>query len=158
MLFRSDRSLLFPSWKFEIRGPLALLDVMARRGRLCVLGAVDTQVFWEILSQLLDEPRYRPVDQPFTTDNLPTVFGETFERLSRLAIGEKVNLADWASLRGQIPRVLPLLLGEDPTYHFRSVQIRRGGVFPGMPASSTARRFADMVEETPPWMLILVPE
>ena len=157
-VLHGDRSLLFPSWKFEIRGPLALLDVMARRGRLCVLGAVDTQVFWEILSQLLDEPRYRPVDQPFTTDNLPTLFGETFERLSRLAIGETVNLADWASLRGQIPRVLPLLLGQAPTYRFRSVQIRRGGVFPGMPASSTARRFANMVEETTPWMLILVPE
>ncbi len=153
-----DRALLFPPWKFEIRGPLALLDLLARRGRLCVLGAVDTQVFWEILSQLLDEPRYRPADQPFTTDNLPTVFGEIFERLSRLAIGETVNLADCAPLRGQIPRVLPLLLGQEPTYRFRSVQIRRGGIFPGMPASSTARRFSDMVEETPPWMLILVPE
>ena len=153
-----DRALLFPPWKFEIRGPLALLDLLARRGRLCVLGAVDTQVFWEILSQLLDEPRYRPADQPFTTDNLPTVFGETFERLSRLAIGETVNLADCAPLRGQIPRVLPLLLGQEPTYRFRFVQIRRGGVFLGMPASSTARRFSDMVEETPPWMLILVPE
>ncbi len=153
-----DRALLFPPWKFEIRGPLALLDLMARRGRLCVLGAVDTQVFWEILSQLLDDERYRPANQPFTADNLPTVFGDSFERLSRLAIGETVNLADCAPLRGQIPRVLPLLLGQEPTYRFRSVQIRQGGVFPGMPASSTARRFSDMVEETPPWMLILVPE
>jgi hypothetical protein len=153
-----DRALLFPPWKFEIRGPLALLDLMARRGRLCVLGAVDTQVFWEILSQLLDDERYRPANQPFTADNLPTVFGDSFERLSRLAIGETVNLADCAPLRGQIPRVLPLLLGQESTYRFRSVQIRRGGVFPGMPASTTARRFADMVEETPPWMLTLIPE
>lgn len=153
-----DRTLLFPPWKFEIRGPLALLDLVARRGRLCVLGAVDTQVFWEILAQLLDDARYRPANQPFTMDNLPTIFGEIYERLSRLAIGETLNLADCGLLRGQIPRVLPLLLAQDPSYRFRSVQVRRGAVFPGIPASSTARRFSDMVEETPPWMLILVPE
>ncbi len=153
-----DRALLFPPWKFEIRGPLALLDLMARRGRLCILGAVDAQVFWEILSQLLDDERYRPANQIFTVDNLPTVFGDIFERLSRLALGETVNLADCAPSRGQIPRVFPLLLGQEATHRFRSVQIRRGGVFPGMPASSTARRFPDMVEETPPWMLTLIPE
>lgn len=153
-----DRALLFPPWKFEIRGPLALLDVLSRRGSLCVLGAVDTQVFWEILAQLLEEDRYRPADQPFTADNVPTLFGEVFERLSRLAIGERLHLADCAPLRRQMPRVLPLLPSQEPSYRFRSVQIRRGAVFPGMPASSTARRFSDMVEETPPWMLVLVPE
>jgi hypothetical protein len=31
-------------------------------------------------------------------------------------------------------------------------------VFPNMPASSTARRFGDMVEEAPPWMVTLVPD
>ena len=153
-----DRALLFPPWKFEIRGPLALLDLLARRGFLCVLGAVDTQVFWEILAQLLDDVRYRPDNQPFTSDNLPTIFGEIFERLSRLALGETLNLSDCGPLRRQIPRVLPLLPTQDPSYRFRSVQIRRGAVFPGVPASSTARRFSDMVEESPPWMLILVPE
>ena len=153
-----DRTLLFPPWKFEIRGPLALLDLLARRGFLCVLGAVDSQVFWEILAQLLDDVCYRPANQPFTSDNLPTIFGEIFERLSRLALGEPLNLSDCGPLRRQIPRVLPLLPTEGPSYRFRSVQIRRGAILPGVPASSTARRFSDMVEESPPWMLILVPE
>ncbi|MDE3048904.1 MAG: hypothetical protein KGJ48_03290 [Nitrospirota bacterium] len=153
-----DRLLLFPPWKFEIRGPLALLDLLARRGFLCVLGAVDTQVFWEILAQLLDDARYRPDNQPFTTNNLPTIFGEIFERILRLGLGETLNLSDCGTLRRQIPRVLPPHPTQDPAYRFRSVQIRRGAVFPGIPASSTARRFSDMVEESPPWMLILVPE
>lgn len=153
-----DRALLFPPWKFEIRGPLALLDLLARRGLLCVLGAVDTQVFWEILAQLLDDARYRPDNQPFTPDNLPTIFSEIFERLSHLTLGETMSLSDCGPLRKQIPRVLPHLPAKDSSYRFRSVQIRRGAVFPGIPASSTARRFADMAEESPPWMLILVPE
>ncbi|MDZ4856060.1 MAG: hypothetical protein SGJ26_14565 [Nitrospirota bacterium] len=153
-----DRALLFPPWKFEIRGPLVLLDLLARRGLLCVLGAVDTQVFWEVLAQLLDDVRYRPENQPFTSENLPTIFGEIFERFSGLTNGETVNLSDCGPLRRQIPHVLPLLPTQDSSYRFRSVQIRRGAVFPGTPASSTARRFSDMVEESPPWMLILVPE
>jgi hypothetical protein len=155
---QGERALLFPPWKFQIRGPLALLDLLARRGLLCVLGAVDTQVFWEILAQLLDDARHRPDNRPFTADNLPTIFGENFERLSRLVLGETLNLSDCCPLRRQIPRVLPLFPTQDPFYRFRSVQIRRGALFPGIPASSTARRFSDMVEETPPWMLILVPE
>ena len=153
-----DRALLFPPWKFDIRGPLALLDLLARRGLLCVLGAVDTQVFWEILAQLLDDVRYRQGNQLFTEDNLSTIFGEIFERLSCLALGETLNLSDCGPLRRQIPRVLSILHNQDPSYRFRSVQIRRGAVFPGVPLSSTARRFSDMVEERPPWMLILVPE
>jgi hypothetical protein len=153
-----DRALLFPVWKFEIQGPLALLDLLARRGFLCVLGAVDTQVFWEILAQLLDDARYRPNNRPFTSDNLPTIFGEVFERLSRLALGETLILSDCASLRREIPRVLPFHSTQDLFYRFRSVQVRRGAIFSGLPASSTARRFSDMVEESPPWMLVLVPE
>jgi hypothetical protein len=153
-----DRALLFPPWKFEIRGPLALLDLLARRGFLCVLGAVDTQVFWEILAQLLDDVRYRSNHQPFTSDNLPMIFGEIFEQLSRLALGETLNLSDCGQLRTYIPRVLPLQPMQDPSYRFRFVQIRRGAVFPGIPASSTARRFSDMIEESSPWMLSLVPE
>jgi hypothetical protein len=153
-----DRVLLFPPWKFEIRGPLALLNLVAHRGFLSVLGAVDTQVFWEILAQLLDDSRYRPNNQPFTPDNLSTVFGEVFERLSRLAIGETINMSDFGPLRREIPRVLPYLPAQGSFYRFRSIQIRRGAIFPGVPASGTARRFSDMVEESPPWMLILVPE
>jgi hypothetical protein len=157
-VLHGDRALLFPPWKFEIRGPLALLNLLAHRGFLSVLGAVDTQVFWEILAQLLEDTCYRPNNQLFTSDNLPTVFGEVFERLSRLAIGETINMSDYGPLRREIPRVIPYLPTQDPSYRFRSVQIRRGAIFPGIPASSTARRFSDMVEESPPWMLILVPE
>ena len=153
-----ERALLFPPWKFQVRGPLALLDLLTRRGLLCVLGAVDTQVFWEILAQLLDDVRYRPDNQPFTPQNLPTMFGEIFEQLSRLALGETLNVSDCGPLRREIPRILPFLPTQDPFYRFRSVQIRRGAVLPEIPASSTARRFSDMAEESPPWMLILVPE
>jgi hypothetical protein len=153
-----DRALLFPPWKFEIRGPLALLNLLAHRGFLSVLGAVDTQVFWEILAQLLDDVRYRPNNQPFTSDNLPMVFGGVFERLSSLEVGETIDMSDCGPLRREIPRVLPYLPTQGPSYRFQSVQIRRGAIFPGIPASSTARRFSDMVEESPPWMLILVPE
>lgn len=152
------RALLFPPWKFEIRGPLALLDLLARRGLLCVLGAVDTQVFWEILAQLLEDSRYRPNNQPFTSESLPAVFGEIFDRLSRAEVGETIKLSDYSPLRKEIPCILPLLPAQSPFYRFRSIQIRRGAVFPGVPSSSTARRFPDMAEEHPPWMLILVPE
>ena len=152
------RALLFPPWKFEIRGPLALLDLLARRGLLSVIGAADTQVFWEILAQLLEDVRYRPSSQPFTSDNLSTVFGEILDRLTGLGPGETMDLSTLGPLRRQIPRILPLHPTWAPSYRFRSVQVRRGAVFPGTPASSTARRFPDMVEESPPWMLILVPE
>jgi hypothetical protein len=151
-----DRTLLFPPWKFEIRGPLALLNLVARSSCLGVLGAVDSQVFWEVLAQLLAEDRYRPKDQSFTPDNLPAIFGQVYDRLSALAIGETVELSSCATLRARLPQVLPGP-GED-SFTFCSVLIRRGAVFAGMPASSTARRFSDMVEETPPWMVILVPD
>lgn len=152
-----DRTLLFPPWKFEIRGPLALLDLLSRRGCLCVLGAVDRQVFWELLAQLLDDARYRPKDQLFTSDNLPEIFDTIYTQLMQLQMGETVNLSRCATLRMQIPRVLPHE-AQTAFYRFRAVQVRRGAVFPGMPASSTARRFQDMAEETPPWLLTLVPE
>jgi hypothetical protein len=152
-----DRTLLFPPWKFEIRGPLAILDLLARSSHLGLLGAVDSQVFWEILAQLLEDDRYRPQDQPFTSDNLPAIFGTVYERLSALAIGDTLDLSTSAMIRTGLPSVLPAGQGQQ-TYRFRSVFIRRGAVFPGMPASSTARRFSDMAEETPPWMVILVPD
>ena len=153
-----DRELLFPSWKFEIRGPLALLDILSRRGHLCVLGAVDSQVFWELLAQLLEGNHHRPENQPFTSENLPTIFGNLYQRLSSLAIGDHIDLSLCGTLRERIPRVLPTNAPHDSHYRFLSVTIGRGATFPNMPASSTARRFRDMVEETPPWMVILVPE
>jgi hypothetical protein len=151
------RTLLFPSWKFDIRGPLTLLDVIARSGHLGILGAVDSQVFWELLAQLLEEERFRPKDEPFTSANLPTIFGDVYERLYSLASGDILDLSTCATLRTRLPRVLPgQLAGHE--YTFRSVKIRRGAVFPDTPASSTARRFGEMVEEAPPWMMIVVPE
>jgi hypothetical protein len=152
-----DHTLLFPPWKFEIRGPLALLDLLARSSHVGVLGAVDSQVFWEVLAQLLEGERYRPKNEPFTSDNLPTIFGDVYKRLSALPIGEVLDLSTCAPMRTNFPHALPATRLRDG-YRFRSVMIRRGAVFPNMPASSTARRFGDMVEETPPWMVIAVPE
>ena len=152
-----DRRLLFPPWKFEIRGPLALLDLLARSSHLGVLGAVDSQVFWEVLAQLLEEERYRPKDESFTSDNLSTIFGDVYKRLTALATGETLDLSTCAAMRTHLPCLLAGTQAENG-YRFRSVLIRRGAVFPQMPASSTARRFGGMVEETPPWMIMVVPE
>jgi hypothetical protein len=144
-----ERLLLFPPWKFDIIGPLALLNLMAARGALCVLGAVDNQVFWELLSQLLDDSRYRPQDLMFTHANLPEIFGEVYQALNRLPIGDSVDLADLGTESANSKNhAVPA---------FRSVRIRRGATFPGIPAGSTARKFSGMVEEVPPWFLTLIP-
>jgi hypothetical protein len=152
-----DRALLFPPWKFEIRGPLALLDLLFRSSHVGVLGAVDSQVFWEVLAQLLEDDRYRLKDQPFDEDNLPAIFGDVYKQLSSLAPGEMLDLSLLSPIRTHLP---PVLSAARPRaeYRFRSVLIRRGAVFPHMPASSTARRFGEMVEEPAPWMCIVVPE
>jgi hypothetical protein len=157
-VMHQGRALLFPPWKFEIRGPLALLDLISGKGKLCILSAVDTEVFWELLSQLLADARFRPQDVLFTPSVLAQVFGETYAKLSALPIGGSVALADLEELRQDIPRVLAESGAHRPTYRFRYVEIRRGAVFEGLPASHTARLFEDMKEEAPPWMVILVPE
>lgn len=154
----AGRNLLFPPWKFDIRGPLALLELMATRGALCVLGAVDSQVFWEILSQLIEDPQVRPRDLILSAQNLPAVFGETYDKLSALPIGGSCLLSDLTPLRQTFPSVLCTPAGRTAAYRFRQVTIQRGALFEGVPASSTARRFQGMVEETPPWFLTLVPE
>ncbi len=152
------RNLLFPAWKFDIRGPLALLELMAARGALCVLGAVDSQVFWEILSQLIDDPQVRPRDLILSTQNLSEVFGDIYHKLAALPIGGSCLLSDLTPLRRTFPSVLHTPAGQTAPYRFRQVIIQRGALFEGVPASSTARRFEGMVEETPPWFLTLVPE
>jgi hypothetical protein len=152
------RTLLFPSWKFDIAGPLALLNLLASRGSLCVVGAVDSQVFWEMLAQLLEDPSYRPADQPFTAENLPRIFGELHKALDRLPHGEPVSLADLATLRTHIPSHGKASDDDTSFVAFRYVQVRRGATFPGIPASSTARTFTSMAEEAPPWFLTLVPD
>lgn len=148
------RALLFPPWKFEIRGPLALLETMASRSDLCVLSAVDNEVFWEMLAQLVADPAMRPADVVFAPDVLAHLFGPVYSKLMALPVGGSLSLSDLTAVRTDIPSVL----GARGFYRFHSMEIRRGAIFPDMPASSTARRFKDMAEEAPPWCLILVPE
>jgi hypothetical protein len=156
-VMHEGRSLLFPPWKFDIRGPLALLQLMADRGALCVLGAVDSQVFWEILAQLVDDPRMRPADLVFTEDTLSEVFGATYRHLSKMTEGETCILSDLAPLRREFPPFLHAS-GVPTYYRFRHVRISRGAQVEGVPASSTASKFRHMSEESPPWFLVLVPE
>jgi len=157
-VIHGGNALLFPPWKFEIKGPLALLNLVAGKGKLCVLGAIDNEVFWELLAQLLADTRYRPADLLFTPATMPEVFGSLYDRLSALPVGQSLVLADLATLRPNVPP--PQGATHLPTRHvrFRYVEVRRGAVFEGQPAGRTARLFKDMKEEAPPWMLILVPE
>jgi hypothetical protein len=154
-VLHGGRALLFPPWKFEIRGPLALLDLMRRRATAVVLSAMDQDVFWEVLSQVIADPRARPQDTIFTPAALPDIFGEAYKKLTALPIGSSVPLADLTALRSDIPAVLD---EAGTPYRFRYVEVRRGAVFDGLPASQTARRFGSMREEAPPWMLVLVPD
>ena len=144
----------FPPWKFDVYGPLALLDLLSRKGKLCVLGAVDTEVFWEILSQLLPDEGARPRGVFFTESNVGKFFGPAYERLSQLAVGEKMVLSE---IRQDIPRVLDMKKKQGETYGFRYIEIRRGAIFPGIPLGRTAYVFDQMTKEAPPWFLILVP-
>jgi hypothetical protein len=153
-----DRALLFPSWKFEIPGPIALLNLLRQRGSLCVLGAVDVQVFWELLAQLLEDPRFRPVDRLFDGETVPEIFGHVHDELARLPIGESISLADLEALRRHLPSAIPSSIMDcESNGAFRYVRISRGAVFPGIPASSTARTFHMMKEEAFPWFLTLIP-
>lgn len=154
----AGRSLLFPPWKFEIKGPLALLDLIARRGKCCLLTSVDTQVFWEILSQLFEDPNVRPADVIFTPETLRDIFGLRYTELTALPVGASVALSDLGALRSAFTIASSDKSGVRQSYRFRYVEIRRGAVFDGIPASQTARLFKDMTEETPPWFLMLVPE
>lgn len=126
-------------------------------GALVVLGSVDDQVFWEILAQLLDDPRYRPQDEPFHAGNLPAIFGGIYDQLTSLPIGASVVLADLGILRRQLPPADRSASTDQSTGLFRYVRISRGATFADMPASSTARKFSAMTEEVPPWLLTLVP-
>ena len=152
----SGRALLFPPWKFEVRGPAALLDLMSQLGRLCVLSAVDTEVFWELLSQLPADPGARPPDEIFTPDVLVRALGDLATKLNALPVGQALVLSEHIRLRDEIPRVLDR--GVRRRYRFRYIEVRRGALFPGLPASQTAKQFPTMTEEAPPWFLILVPE
>ncbi|MFQ5931226.1 MAG: hypothetical protein ACE5MM_02340 [Nitrospiraceae bacterium] len=152
------RVLLFPPWKFEVRGPLALLDLLSRRGKLCVLSAVDTEVFWEVPSQLVADPAARPPDVVLSPALAAEQFGPLYARLSELRPGESCMLSEETPLRPDMPRVLGTSGTGATPYRFRYAEVRRGAAFEGMPASRTARQFTNMKEEATPWLLLLVPD
>ncbi len=149
-----DEWLTFPDWKFDVYGPLALLDLLSRNGKLCVLGAVDTEVFWEILSQLLPEESARPQEVFYAEENVRKYFGVIYETLAQLAVGERTVLKE---VRCDIPRVLGVEAEQGQRYGFRYVEVRRGALFPGIPFGRTAYVFEHMTREAAPWFLTLVP-
>ena len=152
------QALTFPHWKFVIHGPLALLDLAARRGALCILSAIDDEVFWEILAQLIEDPGMRPQDIVLTPETIPEIFGHVHQTLTSLTIGERCNLSNVTPLRQALPANTTQQERNPITRRFRFVEIRRGAAFPGMPAGGTARQFRHMSEEVSPWHLVLVPE
>lgn len=150
------RSLLFPSWKFDIRGPLALLDLLERTAPVAVLGAVDDAVFWELLAQVVADPQARNSDRVFTEQTRATLFGPLYHRLLALPVGAHLTLTGAADLRDTLPRIVgPAPAGLTP-FTVRQVTIQRGATFSGAPSSLTAQRFVHMTEEPPPWCLTLV--
>ena len=151
------RMLTFPPWKFDVAGPLTLLDVMSRRGSLCILSAIDSEVFWETLAQLLADERYRPADVLFSPSTIKDIFGSIYTKLSQLPPGGRMSLSECAELRKSLPRVTQCSDEETEEYGLGYVEIRRGAMFEGMPSSFTAKQFADMKEEEPPWWVIFVP-
>ena len=152
-----DRALIFPPWKFDVLGPLALLNLLAQRAQLVVMGAIDNEVFWEILAQLVEDPNMRPKDYLFTDQSLPEVFGQLYSSLMSLSIGGTQDLSKLTKLRQSLPPAISIQAPQVPM-RFRAVHIRRGSVFKGIPTSQTAKLFKEMKDEVPPWMITLVPE
>jgi hypothetical protein len=156
-VLHGERRLLFPPWKFDVLGPAALLSLVAERGSLVVLSSVDSEVFWEILSQLLEGEEYRPKNVIYTPSVVAQVFGDVYHRLMALPLAGSLVLSDAAPLRSALPQLgQPLPIRK--RYRFRHVEVRRGAVFDDIPSSQTARLFGHMTEEPPPWFLVLVPE
>lgn len=150
--------LTFPHWKFEILGPLRLLRFMVERASVGVLSAVDDEVFWETLCQLLADDQYRPQNQILTGDLRQEVFGDLYDRLLGLNPGERLDLSTVANIRTEL--FLNSKADSKPIKPVRLayVEIRRGAVLPGVPSSFTARQFKDMREEHIPWWIIFIPD
>jgi len=150
------QELTFPPWKFDIAGPLALLQFMTQRSRVGVLSAIDDEVFWELLSQILADDQFRPRDQIFTKENIPEIFREVWQALTLLPIGGRIELSTIAKLRDPMP------FGTAPSKEistfcqFGYVEIRRGAAWEGVPSSFTAKQFSHMKEESPPWWIIFL--
>lgn len=151
------RVLTFPRWKFEIIGPLRLLKFMIQRAFVCVLSAIDEDVFWELLGQLLAEERYRPQNRILTPECRHQVFGEIYERLQNLGQGKRLNLTSLAPLRNLQPGGNSERQTPERPDGWAFAEIRRGTVFSGVPSSFTAKQFEEMKEESTPWWVILVP-
>ena len=151
-----EQELTFPPWKFDIIGPVTLLQCMTQRSRVGVLSAIDDEVFWELLSQILADDQYRPRDRIFSKDNITEIFGEVYAALHALAIGDRMDLSRIAQLRGHLATgTTPI--GKTPTsLAFRYVEIRRGAIWKGIPSSFTAQQFSNMKEESPPWWIIFI--
>ena len=150
--------LTFPPWKFEILGPLRLLRFMGRMAAVGVLSAVDDEVFWETLSQLLADDRYRPPNQILTTELRREIFGELFDHLQRLNPGEGLDLSKIANLRTDLFKNAEDKPKSEEPGRLAYVEIRRGAVWPGVPSSFTARQFKQMKEEDLPWWIIFALE
>ncbi|MFA9561451.1 MAG: hypothetical protein ACERKU_03880 [Nitrospirota bacterium] len=153
-----EKILTFPPWKFNIIGPLALLQLMGERSRVGVLSAIDDEVFWEILSQILADHQFRPRNKIFTKDTIPEVFCEVYKELSSLSIGERIDLSKIAELRDPIPFRAKPLEKTSKFSKFRYVEIRRGAFWEGIPSSFTAKQFSQMKEESTPWWIIFIPD
>ena len=153
-----DKILTFPPWKFNIIGPLPLLELMGQRSQVGVLSAIDDEVFWEILSQILADDQFRPPNQIFTKDSIPEVFGEVYKELSSLSIGERIDLSKIAELRDPMPFGTKPLEKTSKFSKFRYVEIRRGAFWEGIPSSFTAKQFSQMREESTPWWIIFIPD
>jgi hypothetical protein len=123
-----------------------------------ILSAIDDEVFWEVLSQLLADDRFRPVNEILTKARLPQIFGEVYEGLSSMAVGERKDLSRLADLRDPMPFAIGTEESTQNPPRFRYVEIRRGAVLEGVPSSFTARQFSQMKEESTPWWVIFIPD
>ncbi len=154
-----SRTLLFPPWKFEIRGPLALLRLVAHRGRIGVLSCIDAEVFWELASQLVECPGLHRCPTVLTPSLLSQHLGPAYERLAQLKDQDRLVLGELVELRRTLPdEGTPSPSADSRAIRFRYVEVRRGASFPGIPASRTARLFPRLSAEATPWTLTLVPD
>jgi hypothetical protein len=129
---------------------------MSQRSYVGILSAIDDEVFWEVLSQLLADDRFRPVNEILTKARLPEIFGKVYEELSSMATGERKDLSRLADLRDPMPFEVSKKEDSQMPSRFRYVEIRRGALLEGVPSSFTARQFSQMKEESTPWWVIMV--
>ncbi len=153
-----DKVLTFPPWKFNIIGPLTLLEFMGQRGQVGVLSAIDDEVFWELLSQILADPQFRPSNKIFTKDSIPDIFGSAYKELNALPIGGRIDLSKIADIRDRVPFGIASQTKASKFFKFQYVEIRRGAIWEGIPSSFTAKQFSHMKEEAMPWWVIFVTE